>query len=545
MKTRQTKAQLELAKSRRNFLSSVAKVAGALGISTSGFDLIAGNVLKKTFGQAMAAGEVGSEYIYVHFSFSGGPPRWYMDLPLNPENKADQFIAGGFGNTLVWKSGKVDSVHTGIPYKNKAGKTTHIPPVWGMSLPSTNIQDLLPNTLFIRGMDMEIDNHPISNQRQVAPIIGGLSVTGLVADASKKPIPGLTGSSPSSTVFKSAKGLASVSNPGGATPLATLLKPFAPFAAGTAVQAKEWATLRNNALARFDQYAAKNGLPETTLRLAYDDATKMIENNVYELNTQYAATVAKYKDLMDRALSLAEVKRLFPNPIVGEDTPHFSIDTDVRAKDADLRNAFEAGARISNGAEDFAMAEILLKNDLTSSLTLGIGNGAGLVNLKVNGATFNMTNDQHRIGKVPSTLFTTMQYRAFLTMVTELAKVLKDENKWDKTVFHIAGEWNRSPRADGSGADHGVRGSCTTLMSGMIKDFNLIGNVSRQSGADRWPGTWGVAANYGPERPIQVNDVAATLASLMRLNSMGLITNGTPLLNPLTGIPYLLEARNV
>jgi hypothetical protein len=144
---------------------------------------------------------------------------------------------------------------------------------------------------------------------------------------------------------------------------------------------------------------------------------------------------------------------------------------------------------------------------------------------------------------------TIMYFRAMLGCLHELVRVLNTQGLFDKTLIHIASEFNRAPKTSGAGADHGVNGSNATLISGMIQGPFVIGNIYVDSQRSNYAGTWGLAAPYQLDaevRPIKVNDVARTVSSMLRMSDV--VTNGFSLLNPVNTVrwaPKVKKADNV
>lgn len=533
--------------SRRHFLTSAASSLGVLGVGTSAFNTMVESIMMKSLNLAQAAPDYSREWNYIHFSLPGGPPRWYFDLALTPSGSGSDFKAGGFGNWLSLQGGKTTSIHTSLKYNN-GKRDYYIPPIWGHNLNGVDFRKtLLPHTLFIRGIDMEINNHPISNARQVAPIVNGLSLSGILADSSRKPMSSVTSGSSAGNAFRSRKGLASVPMPGGANPMTTLLRPFAPFPTAAHMHAGDWSRVVEQSMSQFEAYAKNNRLPATSQKEAYDNAISMINSNVMDLSTKTAEAIIKYRGLILSATKIDEVKKVFNFVMKTEDTREYRItQTDGRASAADLRDAFVNNPTVALMAEQFAVTEVLINNNITPTVTAGFG---GISGLRVNGASFAQTNDQHNIGRVASTLFTTFYYRAIIACLSELTATLKTSGKFNKTIIHIGAEFNRIPRIDGSGSDHGVIGSSATLISGAFTQFDVIGNVKVDpQGSATYIGTWGHSADYnlgGMDRPIQVNDVAYTAALMMGLNPNGLVTNARSLVNLSTMKVLKSEAKNV
>ena len=84
-------------------------------------------------------------------------------------------------------------------------------------------------------------------------------------------------------------------------------------------------------------------------------------------------------------------------------------------------------------AAAFAFSEVLIKNNLSNSLIANIGSPGG-------------TNDTHGIGSVGTLYLYSKYYYCLLNCL----KALKDSigNKFNKTVFQISGDFNRTPKLD-------------------------------------------------------------------------------------------------
>src|SRR5690606_36493244 len=114
---------------------------------------------------------------------------------------------------------------------------------------------------------------------------------------------------------------------------------------------------------------------------------------------------------------------------------------------------------------------------------------------------------------------------------------------------HLATEFNRKPKADGSGSDHAPEGSGVSLISGFFNSFQMTGNVQVESSQSIYEGSWGLASKYANfNRPIQVNDVVATIAgsffNVPDLVGKKLITNYQPLFDYQGRLIHPTEVKN-
>lgn len=527
---------------RREFIASAAKTFGALGISS----LVAESLMGHLLGKAYASGN--AEAFYIHLSMSGGPPRWYFDQALNPSGSAADFIGTGFGNFIdKGANGIASAVHSSHLYK-VGSESYHLPPIWGMSRSGFNNEDLLRHMQMFRGMDMQINNHNLSNQRQVAPVIGGASIGGSLADASRFAIAGVSaGGSPAAAVFRSEKGLAAVgaSIANGANPINALMRPFRPVQQ-SAITDPQWEKAIGASMEEFEVYLKSIGTRPNVMREAYDQAIELIKSDKYGIGQKWEPTYQKYKSAVDEAFSADRIRQLFKDPVKADGTLPFRRDVtgagaNVNLTHADLREMFTARSTSANMADSFALAELLVTEKISSNVTLQMAPPTGYA---LGTTAFNVTHDQHRIGAVLSILSTTAFYRCMINCLQELVTELKRAQLFDATVIHVGSEFSRTPQSTGGGSDHGYAGSSTSIISGKIQQFGLIGNIHKAGGSTTYPGTWGRAAAFSNGRGIWVQDVANTICAMLAIKPVS--ENGALLLDASNGWkPIRKEAKNV
>jgi len=126
--------------------------------------------------------------------------------------------------------------------------------------------------------------------------------------------------------------------------------------------------------------------------------------------------------------------------------------------------------------------------------------------------------DVHNTGTFPALIMFTRHFHAYATCLHEFMTVLKDKNIYDQTLIHTTSDFNRIPRVDGSGSDHGFSGCATSIFSGRIKKTLVVGNIAQNSSSR---GTWGDAANNAGlgDRKINLGNVASTICSIFDLPS--------------------------
>lgn len=148
-----------------------------------------------------------------------------------------------------------------------------------------------------------------------------------------------------------------------------------------------------------------------------------------------------------------------------------------------------------------------------------------------------ITYDQHNLGAMLSIYCTTLYYRALGACLAEAIDKLKAAGIFNKTLIHVAGDFNRNPLKNGSGSDHGWEGSVQSFFTGMYDvGPTVIGNITKKGSEldPTHPGCWGYAApiliraasGTAPkvERPIQPGDVANSVANLLGVSAVS--TNG-------------------
>ncbi|MCB0393103.1 MAG: DUF1501 domain-containing protein, partial [Bdellovibrionales bacterium] len=167
-------------------------------------------------------------------------------------------------------------------------------------------------------------------------------------------------------------------------------------------------------------------------------------------------------------------------------------------------------------AEQFALVEFVVTNDLSRSITICPRSISGIM---INGGRANMIFDQHNVGCIISYYLNSMYYRALSACLLELIEILKSQGKFQDTVIDVGGEFNRNPRNNGSGADHGSAGGSMALYTGMLNSPMVLGNIYRDRGGN-YSGTWGQGApisQYGI--PLDIGHWGSTIATLLGVPS--------------------------
>lgn len=492
--------------SRRKFLRQ-AKNLGVAATTLTALDQLFGLYVNKAVANVTATNSY--PFRYINFLSPGAPPRWLFDQPLNPSGQSEDFIPGGFGSELVLDpshAAGVRPVYKTYPVQ-VGSETIHMPPVWNVE--NKRYSKLLENALLVRGLDMEINNHGVNQQRTVRPSTANPSMTGVVADRSLLPVGAIGASNISTTMAFSSEKKQAVVDLSQSNPVPGLTAPFmTPY-----VDNPDGNMAKS--LDSMGKYAQGRNLASVGFEDAQNLALDMFNRDLASFQSKWTAMRNKYRALVNKA---------FSDPFPGVNSDAASIELKSHAffnsngQNVGKATLAEALSTITNNtmADAFAISELAMMEDLSASVSVSLGGST--VNRF---GSLNIPNDQHRYGVGVSIPVTNLLYRAQLSCLEELVTQLKSKGIYDKTVIHFANEFSRTPRRDGSGSDHGFRGGATSIFSGMIKNPGVVGNVMKGDPSVRVAGTWGEAAPTIPEgsnkRKIVNDDVVATLSTMLEV----------------------------
>jgi hypothetical protein len=578
--------------SRRNFIqSSLAATA-----SVSPLSIFLGNVLSNYIlkSEALAQGVDPQSLMSIfNIYMGGGPARWNFDLPLSPGAE----MMDTKNPMLITQYGQNEGT-PGI-YKSINIGGTYLPWFWSGKLPAPNgavvdSSELARRMLVIRGVEQPTDGH-IQNAARLLTPIEGPNVTGLLADASSRPIPsiGLLGSSP---FYKSGKG---VSHAVVGASSSMLVSAMAPFVLSSTTTSNPGLLIGDSAAnigfpmgigsnqtgAIFDHFfetmANNSGALHKYLPSSYQDrlkAKQLLKGQFGDLKSLYTTLFVKYQSLIDRALFSTEpalqISGIDDRILAGnKDNPHWRMSIQGAGvtyaqnpiyTGADLRTCFDnnhGGADIPNLANCFVLAEFMLKNKLSQSV---YGVVSGITNLKLdqihysnNGVhtpianeIYQFTLDQHFDGANVPLLMNSRYFKAVSACLYELMSVLQSENLFGNTMFNMLSEFSRSTLLNGVGTGHGYKGAVFSCFTGKVQQPIVIGNIGLEMSrngplVDR--GYWGAAAPLESigGRTLNPGNVASTVSAIVGIpspspNNMSLVrVEGD------TIIPTITEKRNI
>lgn len=519
--------------SRRKFLSS-----GLLAISPL-----------STFFSSMVTGMVNQAHAdttgadlmnYIHLSMRGGPPRWMFDQVLRP-NGNDQFIENTMLITKISNFKNLDASYESFKYRGY-----YFPHLWSFNVPKLGggyrpIRQLLDNMISFRGVNLLSDGHGVSRPKYNAPVPGQPSINGLLADKSVAPIPALYQAEDLS--FKSKNGVGSF-DAGTANPIRDTLEPFSVEKALSLGNGDIVEEMINRSLDSLEKYAEHSSFRTRSLFKDRKNAKKLFLKNFGDLNSVYSNLVNKYEKLISLTFS-TRYQGLSNQAIISDQSLHFCLlgdDKNRIPKGHDLRDMLVGEGQtlgtqgininfqntsIQYLASMMALTEFVLVNGISNNVTGAIGSILGLYGEIFNGSSiqgarkYNQTTDAHVLGRYSTLFFFSYYYLAFSSCLLELFDRLKEAGIFNKTLFHLSGDFSRSARESGRGSDHGWQGATTSIFSGMIQEPHVIGNIKVESGYRDHPGSWGVSAHMDDlsGREMLVGNTVSSVASILGIES--------------------------
>lgn len=546
-----SKKKNEEALSRRNFLKTTGLTSTAL-FALSPLEVFFGSLLQGICDKAIAAETNGSSVInYIHLTMAGGVPRWMFDLPLNP-NGNDAMVTN---NMIISKI--TNSSTMAANYSLMKHGDFYFPHFWSSKVANSsgnerNAKDLLSHMLTFRGVNLLADGHGLNRIKQVTPIPGGVSLSGLAADKSSAPFPGVYFGSPLG--FKSESGLGAVNVSTSGNPLSLLLAPF-----GTISGSRSYGRGKDvieTMVAKTIDSMKKMGdsSPNSSKKLFTDtaNAKKLFETSFGNLTDVFSELFNKYENLIKDTLAMNNHSGVDNFEVTAGTGGTYRIQSNAvyqLAPGLDLRDTLVRDGRtlgsdgtslshgdttISSLAINMALAEFVIMNELSSSISIQSSN---LTNLTIpileDGVVKRMNNrlsnnDAHATGAIPTLFYFSKYYRAVCACLLELVDKMKSKsspyggNVFQNTVMHVTSDFNRSARTNGIGADHGWQGSNATIFTGMVDSPIVIGNVKKDHApGTTYGGTWGIAGHSDDlsGREMLIGNVASSVATILGTKS--------------------------
>ncbi|MBX9769150.1 MAG: hypothetical protein K2X47_17880, partial [Bdellovibrionales bacterium] len=408
-------------------------------------EMISADVLDKAMAQTIP--QMSKTRRMISVALVGAPPRHLWDLFLKPTANAPFNQNPGFGTRI-----RPDGTAAFDTYDfNLNGRTVTLPYIWQFPIAAKSgwrpMTDLLPNMLSIRGIDLENDGHAPAQTKWDAPIPGGPSISGLIADTSVLPLGCIINNfGPKAASFRSPSG-AGYTKSSTATPVPPLALLMAPFSLDQTGDAKKLADQSeiaiDRALDRLKYLSEKSTLGTSGAYIDLKKTRTLMKRAVGGLDAEWARLLGKYQDLLIRsirpnaAVSIPGITTALGGSDRGSNAYRLTPDglSTYRIGNANLGTLMNE-ATVAEMAEQFALTEYVMMNDLADASYMQM---VRFHNVRVENAALETTPntvipapfmaaihfDAHEVGVVPATITFSMFFRALSSCMLELMDTLK------------------------------------------------------------------------------------------------------------------------
>lgn len=511
-------------KSRRQFLEEFGAFTSGTAFLNSPLNMFISSIIGSSLTSSMAHAQSLKPRRYVNIQLYGAPPRWMFDLMLNAYGTNDTPAL----NSPMIGTRYVDAArYTDVEYRTVLKNGIRVPLIWQNNVPAPGVgntrpmSDLLNNYLSLQGITTENPGHPGSSALHFRPAGAKTSLGALSADASDAFIPAVNLAA-QYFMFLSLKGKSPVTLNTSGNMIQTLLDPFISQASADFKTNKAKVNLKaalGAATSALNTATQTDQLNSQTLIESQKSAENLLNSSFGNLTTEWTSLRAKYQDLITRSLAMT-LPGINDKPIGSTDTAARAGEYQLRVEGnivrfADLRELVSLTTRnVGRMADQFALTEYVLKNNLSYSITMSFDHLIGLKTGTGLNTAANHNSDEHYTGKVPSLLLNSLFYTAMSSCLLELISVLKTADIWKDTVIDLGGEFNRNPNSVSSGSEHGFKGKSVSLLSGGFNNTMVLGNVSASTNINL---SWGLGTPVtGLGSQLRMTHMAATIAHILR-----------------------------
>ncbi len=506
-------------KSRRAFLNHSMK-AMSLPILSSPLQVLIQSIVLGSVRNVMAADTGVSPRKYLYIVQQSAPPRWTYDLFLTPYSDKGFIANSGLGTffdngVLGYKTVE----------KNINGKKINVPYMWSFDVPAVgggwrSMDSLLENLLQIRGIDVGNPDHAAAQALQFMPLGASQSMPALAADASVAPIAavsvGVSEFKMKSVKSKTAVGLSLDNSP---NLLENLLSPFNRKDLGVfSLNRQKLGSDLDSCISTLNQSASAFHPQAQSVTEATKMAKDLLSTGFGNLSTIWTDLNSKYKDLIRRSIDpTRNILGINDREVLSDGTAKFQLNKVIITKNTDIRTLVKANTTINSLVAIFSLSEYILVNNLSSSVSVGIGL---LSNLNLNNINSQLFTDEHDTSGAVSMYLNTILSMAYAACMVELVDRLKAKDIFKETVIVTGGEFGRNPRGSSEGSDHGYRGSSSSIYSGAITSPLILGNIKNGKTSGDYLGTWGEGATVAElGKQVDLGHWASTIATLLRVPS--------------------------
>lgn len=455
---------------------------------------------------------------YVYIQQPGAPSRWMYDLFLTPYGNQGFQQNAGVGTRF----GAVGGRYVNLDYSTSQVLGLNVPTFWTGNVAGTNgnrpLSDLLRHMLQIRGVNAMNPGHIGARQLHQRPLGASQSITALPGDFSaSNPFKAINNAT-RDYQFKSRRGNSAALISNGGNLVSKLLTPFA-SAATTDFKSKK--ALIKNALdiatQSIDAFARSENPAAETLVGSRQNADELIGRAFGDLDAQFNQMRARYAEIISATVLMpAPGANELPVGATGARNSTYQYGDGRIVNNPDLRSMIDGQTGFGAMAAQFALIEYIIKNELSRSISVSTPQPTQIL---VNNGRLAMIFDQHFVGGIPALYVNTIFYRALSACLLELTEQLKSVGKFDSTVIDVSGEFNRNPRNDRSGSDHGYLGASMALYSGLVQSPIVLGNIFNDRGGN-YSGTWGEGAPVtGLNTQLDIGHWGSTIAQLIGVPS--------------------------
>lgn len=505
--------------SRRNFLN-ILGATSTLPLMQGPAQILIESILMGISQKASALDSTVTPRRYLSITFEGGPPRWVFDHFLTPYDTT-VFQA----NTQVGTKYGGGSTATSSDYATILRKGINVPHMWQFEVPKVGggtrpMDTLLDNMISIRGVDVGNPDHAAALALQFLPLGATKSISALAADQSDMPIAAVS-SGLSQYKFLSTKQKSAVTIATSGNMISTLLTPFTRKDLGAfSIKRQQMSAAIDASVGILNTYANTLHPASGINSKAMSDAKDLLSAGFGDLTTTWTNLRDKYIALITAALDTTKTYAGINDRLIAPDgSVRFIYNTKAIVTMPDIRAMITKSTAITGMAYHFAMAEYILLNNLSSSVSIS---PSKMTNLTVDGSNHGMDFDEHDMGAM-ITLQNNFYFNlAYSSCLLELIDRLKAKGIFQDTIISTGGEFSRSARNDGSGSDHGYSGGNTTFYSGAFNGPLVIGNIYKSKSLSTLgdTGTWGYGAPVAElGKTIDLGNLASTTAFLLRTPS--------------------------
>ncbi len=533
---------------RRDFLKFLFG-GTAMGMTLSPLELLIRGAISQSQNEAMAQSTL--QKFYFNLSFRAAPDRATYDLFLDPYSATGNNVIESAGFATCYGSSNGNRFDEAIYKTFKVpGHNIHAPWMWGQKMPTSdgfkNIYDLMENMLVIQGVRTASPGHPMSQVKSEEG--NGITMAGMLSDYTDSPLNTIQMNS--TYTFQSAKGKMSAPLADSMTRnvINDLMAKFNKNQVVTFSNLKdELSESFKNAVDNMNYDSGVRSPSTLTMKNTYDGAIELVASSAQDFATVWADKLAKYKNVTELACTDKDNFNGFLDKPIGKLTARnnqYSVSSTEQCFNQDLRDIITKDTCVAMSSV-FAVAEFIANSKYAVALNTRIPTPMTMLQTTESGSSSRqtITNDQHNTGIMLRTLTNALMYRSVSSCLYEFRKFLKTESagfNFDQTVIRLNGDFCRSPRADGFGADHGWQASNTVLISGMVEAPLIVGRIYKDGMAHgihgaNYKGSWGVGA------PVTINGVTAVLTQGNVLSSIASML-GVP--SPANNSPSLLRLSN-